>query len=85
MSYTHLTISERAKIEAYLELGYSKREIARQLKRSPSTISRELKRHTNWSAEVAHDHYQTNKSNLWCEVKTNTNFKGNGTPLDIGR
>ena len=69
MSYTHLTIFERAKIEANLELGYSKREIARQLKRSPSTISRELKRYTNWSAEVAHNHYQANKSNCGAKLK----------------
>lgn len=64
MSYTHLTISERAKIEAYLELGYSKRVIEKLLKRSASTISRELNRHTNWSAEVAHIRYQKNKTTV---------------------
>ncbi|MGE7022581.1 IS30 family transposase [Solibacillus cecembensis] len=75
MSYTHLTISERAKIETYLELGYSKRKIAKQLKRSPSTISRELNRHTNWSAEVAHNHYQTNKKNCGAKLKLTPDLK----------
>ena len=75
MSYTHLTISERAKIEAYLELGYSKREIAERLKRSPSTISRELNRHINWSPEVAHHHYQTNKSNGGAKLKLTPDLK----------
>ena len=49
MSYNHLAISERSKIETYIELGYSIRQIANRLKRSPSTISRELRRHTNCS------------------------------------
>lgn len=43
MSYTHLTISERSKIETYLELGYSIRSISKKINRSPSTISRELR------------------------------------------
>ncbi|WP_394679063.1 helix-turn-helix domain-containing protein [uncultured Exiguobacterium sp.] len=43
MSYVHLTISERVKIEAYLEIGFSMRKIAQYLGRQPSTISRELK------------------------------------------
>ncbi len=31
MSYVHLTISERVKIETYLELGFSVRKIAGRL------------------------------------------------------
>ena len=72
MSYTHLTISERAKIETYLDLGYSIRRIALRLKRSPSTISRELRRHTNCSIEEAHARYQTNKSNCGAKLKFTT-------------
>ncbi|WP_245987463.1 helix-turn-helix domain-containing protein, partial [Ureibacillus endophyticus] len=62
MSYTHLTISERSKIETYFELGYSIRQIAEFLKRSPSTISRELRRHLNCSPEEAQARYHSNKS-----------------------
>ena len=44
--YTHITLDERGKIEAYLEDGKSLREIARRLGRSVSTISEEVKRGT---------------------------------------
>lgn len=53
MSYYHLTISERSKIEVLKGLGYSCRAIARHLNRSHTTISRELKRLNEWSAEKA--------------------------------
>lgn len=44
MSYTHFTLAERICLEFFLEHGYSMRRIARMLNRSPSTISREIKR-----------------------------------------
>lgn len=47
MSYTHLTLSKRSKIETFLELGHSIRAIADRMQRSPSTISKELRRHPN--------------------------------------
>lgn len=43
-SYQRLTREERYQIEAYLRCGQTLAEIARQLKRPPSTISRELAR-----------------------------------------
>lgn len=75
MSYQHLTISERAKIETLLELGYSIRAIAKQLHRNPSTISRELKRHVNCTAEEAHVRYQSNKSNCGAKLKLTPELK----------
>lgn len=75
MSYTHLTISERSKIETYLELGYSLREIAARLKRSPSTISRELRRHANCTIEEAQTRYHTNKSNCGAKSKLTPELK----------
>lgn len=42
--YHHITISERECLMKYRIMGMSIRSIARQLKRSPSTISRELAR-----------------------------------------
>lgn len=42
----HLTVEERGEIQALKRNGFSNREIARQLKRSPSTIGYELKRGT---------------------------------------
>lgn len=44
MSYSHLTIQERIKIETYLELGLKPCQIAKKLGVHRSTISREVKR-----------------------------------------
>ncbi len=38
-NYNHLTYDERAFIEIQIKSGYSIRSIARQLNRSPSTVS----------------------------------------------
>ena len=43
-SYTHFTLSERNCLQQLLSEGKSQREIAKILGRSPSTISREVKR-----------------------------------------
>ena len=42
--YSHLTLREREEIALGLEIGLKQREIASTLNRSPSTISREIKR-----------------------------------------
>ena len=44
MSYNQLTENERYQIDAFIKAGLTQKEIADQLGRSPSTISRELKR-----------------------------------------
>ena len=44
MSYTHFTLSERFCLQEFLKEGRSFREIAKLMGRSPSTISREVKR-----------------------------------------
>ena len=44
MNYTHLTKEERYQTWALLRAGYSQRQIARQLGRSPSTVCREIRR-----------------------------------------
>ena len=44
MSYTHFTLEERKYLQQLLSEGYSFRKIAAILGRSPSTISREVKR-----------------------------------------
>ena len=75
MSYNHLTIPERAKIDTYLDLGYSIRRIAVRLNRSPSIIARELRRHTNCSVEEEHARYHANKSNFVEKLKLSTRLK----------
>lgn len=47
MSYNHLTIEERSCIYQFMKLGMSIRKISEALKRSPSTISREIKRNSS--------------------------------------
>ena len=50
--YHHLTIEERESILVFFAQGYSIRKIAEKLHRSPSTISRELKRNKNYKAPL---------------------------------
>ena len=52
MSYTHFTLTERNILQQFLNEGKSFREIARLMKKSPSTISREVKR--NYSKKKNH-------------------------------
>lgn len=66
MSYKHLTINERAKIEVLQNQGYSLRKIANILNRSVSTISREIKRNSKenfYYAESAENNYHLRKKN----------------------
>ena len=53
--YTHLTLSEREYLEGKLKEGVSIRKIAAALERSPSTISREIRR--NWSKKANRYHH----------------------------
>ena len=58
MSYYHLTITDRIKIETYLELGLKPCQIASKLGVHKSTISRELRRCQNgYSAVLAQEEY----------------------------
>ena len=51
-SYTHITGEEREEIAIGIELGHSKRRIARTLKRNVSTITRECSRNQPPSNKV---------------------------------
>lgn len=71
----HLTLEERIDIAEYLAKRYSFKEIARRLGKSPSTISREVKRHT---------YQETNgfvkQPNGVCELLSSPPFVCNGCP-----
>lgn len=76
MSYSHLTIKERIKIETYLELGLKPCQMAKKLRVHRSTISRELKRCPGaYSADSAQAQYDQmakrkgRKSRLTPELK----------------
>lgn len=58
MSHSHLTITDRIKIETYLDLGLKPCQIASKLGVHKSTISRELSRCKNgYSAVLAQEQY----------------------------
>lgn len=65
--YKHLTIEERESLYLMINQGKSIRSIARSLGRSPSTISRELKRgksgHRRYRPSVAQIRYERRKKN----------------------
>jgi IS30 family transposase len=61
LSYKHFTLFERESLQLFLSEGKSFREIAKIMGRSPSTISREVRR--NWNKKAKHYnfwHAQTN-------------------------
>ena len=61
MSYKHITINERCCIVEYLNLGWSLSQIAKELNRNKSSISREIKRNNlngTYKAHIAQDKYE---------------------------
>lgn len=74
--YIHLTLSEREFLEVKYNEGKSVRQIAAALGRSPSTISRELKR--NWSKKAGRYHHW-NANNRYKQRRKNCHRKNNLT------
>lgn len=64
--YHHLTTNERESILKYLAVGKSLRSISRLLGRSPSTISRELRRNASesgyWPSKAEHRYLEKRKN-----------------------
>ncbi len=56
--YKHLTIDERENARVLLEQSFSLRAIARKLNRSPSSISREIKRNCLKNGKYTAHHAQ---------------------------
>ena len=67
MSYHHLTISERIRIEVLSILGYSTRFIAKLLHRHHSTIARELSRN-----KIKNEYVSTSAHNKYLERRKNS-------------
>jgi transposase, IS30 family len=64
ISSRFLSEDERVKIADLLRAGNSIREIARQLGRSPATISREVRRNRDPKSEVYHPHQAERRATL---------------------
>lgn len=80
MNYNHLTINERACIYQFKQLGMSIREIAKGLNRSPSTISRELKRNEcgkryKYLPHIAEQKYMNRRINCHRQIKIDIKAK----------
>ena len=52
----HFTLSDRISIEAGIEKGWSFKKIADELGKSPSSVSREVRRHLIFSPHYYDDH-----------------------------
>jgi len=71
MSYTHILPRERVLIEEYRLAGKSLSYIARQLKRSKSTINYELNRVYPYNALQAQMDYESKRENCGCKCVIN--------------
>jgi len=69
--YNHLSEKERQKIEFLLNNNYSIRNIAKELERSPSTISREINR--NKINIVNNSSINRNNNSISIDRNNNTN------------
>jgi IS30 family transposase len=67
MSYSHIVTQERVLIEVYTLNGLSISYIAKQLKRSKSTIHYELSRVSPYTALEAQIDYETKRENSGCK------------------
>lgn len=56
-TYKHLSLEDREKLFAWKEKKISLREIAKRLKRNPSSISRELKRNRSGEGKRSHEYF----------------------------
>ncbi len=70
LSYTHLTLIERGKLEAYLALNFSCRKIANLLGRHHSTIIREINRNKkDYHSITAQNNYNNKRKNNLGNIK----------------
>lgn len=97
MRYTHFGKTERLELSVLLKKGYSLRDIASALKRSPSSVSREIKKNSvsgvydphkaNHKARVRRKHskYQAMKvrERTWLEADIRNGLEQGWTPEEI--
>ena len=77
MKYKQLTQEERYQIYALIKVGNSQKQIAEELTRSPSSISRELKRNKGLKS------YRPNQANNFAEQRRKSSFKASKLTEDV--
>ncbi|MDH4201006.1 MAG: IS30 family transposase [Spirochaetia bacterium] len=70
--YQHLSPEEREEIACLLEKGLKKKEIAKKLNRSPSTISREIQRN---STEIRNCRYRGHRAQMRSDERKSLSHK----------
>ena len=65
MSYSHFSIEERISIKHLLAKGVSIRQIASELNRSPSSVSREIKRNSHKPSRISGATYTVTMAQLY--------------------
>ena len=83
MSYSHFTIEERISIKHLLAKGISIRQIAVELSRSPSSISREIKRNSHDSNPVDGTIYSVQKAERMHKVRVSKAHNIVQFPLEV--
>lgn len=74
MSYKHFSRDERLELAAFKRAGFNQKDIARQLNRHPSTISRELSRGSIKNIN-GYDLRVSQKNKLLKRIKANQHFR----------
>jgi len=72
MEYHQLTLGERYRIARMKSMGESCRAIARKLRRSPATISRELRR----NADASSGKYRVDKAHSYAPARRRRSRRG---------
>ena len=83
MSYSHFTIEERISIKHLLAKGVSIRQIAKELNRSPSSISREIKRNSHEPSRISGDTYTVTKAEIYKKCRASKAHNIVQFPLEV--
>ena len=83
MSYSHFTIEERISIKHLLAKGVSIRQIANELGRSPSSVSREIKRNSHKPSRISGDTYTVTMAQLYVKKRLSKAHNIVQFPLEV--
>ena len=83
MSYSHFTIEERISIKHLLAKGVSIRQIANELGRSPSSVSREIKRNSHKPSRITGATYTVTMAQLYVKKRISKAHNIVQFPLEV--
>ena len=83
MSYSHFTIEERISIKHLLAKEVSVRQIAKELGRSPSSVSREIKRNSHEPSRISGNTYTVTKAQIYVKRRISKAHNIVQFPLEV--